>query len=65
MPRYPEYGDDEFSLMVDPVTGRVALVCPARIISFEDVTFIKPNPECYLLALSRSSVSPFNSIAFE
>ena len=37
MRRYPEYGDDEFSLMVDPFTGRVALVCPAPIITFEDV----------------------------
>ena len=37
MPKYPEYGDDDFSLMVDPFTGRVALVCPAPIIAFDDI----------------------------
>jgi len=37
MPRYPEYGDDDFSLMVDPFTGRVALVCPAPIIAFDSI----------------------------
>ena len=38
MPKFPEYGDGDFSLMVDPFTGRVALVCPAPIISFEDIS---------------------------
>ena len=38
MPRYPEYGDDDFSLMVDPFTGRVALVCPAPIIAFDSIS---------------------------
>ena len=37
MPKYPEYGDEDFSLMVDPFTGRVALVCPAPIIAFDDL----------------------------
>ena len=38
MPRHPEYGEDEdFSLMVDPFTGRVALVCPAPIIAFDNI----------------------------
>ena len=37
MPKYPEYGDDDFSLMVDPFTGRVALVCPAPIIAFDTI----------------------------
>ena len=37
MSRYPEYGDDDFSLMVDPFTGRVALVCPAPIIAFDNL----------------------------
>ena len=37
MPKYPEYGDDDFSLMVDPFTGRVALVCPAPIIAFDNI----------------------------
>ena len=38
MPRYPEYGDDDFSLMVDPFSGRVALVCPAPIIAFDTLS---------------------------
>jgi hypothetical protein len=38
MPKYPEYGDDDFSLMVDPFTGRVALVCPAPIIAFDNIS---------------------------
>ena len=37
MPKYPDYGEDDFSLMVDPFTGRVALVCPAPIIAIEDI----------------------------
>ena len=37
MAKHPEYSDDDFSLMVDPFTGRVALVCPAPIIAFEDI----------------------------
>ena len=37
MPRYPEYGDDDFSLMVDPFSGRVALICPAPIIAFDSI----------------------------
>ena len=37
MPKYPDYGEGEFSLMVDPFTGRVGLICPAPIISFEDI----------------------------
>jgi len=38
MPKNPEYGEDEdFSLMVDPFTGRVALVCPAPIIAFDNI----------------------------
>jgi hypothetical protein len=37
MPRYPEHGDDDFSLMVDPFTGRVALMCPAPIIAFDSI----------------------------
>ena len=32
-----ETNGDDFSLMVDPVTGRVALVCPAPTVAFEDV----------------------------
>ena len=37
MAKYPDYGEGEFSLMVDPFTGRVGLICPAPIISFEDI----------------------------
>ena len=32
-----EPNGDDFSLMVDPVTGRLALVCPAPTVAFEDV----------------------------
>ena len=32
-----ETNGDDFSLMVDPVTGRLALVCPALTVAFEDV----------------------------
>ena len=28
---------DDFSLMVDPTTGRLALVCPALMCEFEDI----------------------------
>ena len=32
-----ETNGDDFSLMVDPVTGRLALVCPAPTVAFEDI----------------------------
>ena len=34
MAKYPDYGEGDFSLMVDPFTGRVGLICPAPIITF-------------------------------
>jgi len=37
MSKFPEYGEGDFSLMVDPFTGRVALICPAPIIAFDDI----------------------------
>ena len=37
MPIFPEFHEDDFSVMVDPFNGRVALICPAPIIQFEDV----------------------------
>ena len=36
MPLFPEFHEDEFSVMVDPFTGRVALICPAPIMTFTD-----------------------------
>jgi len=50
MAMFPEFHEDDFSVMVDPHTGRVALICPAPIITFDD------NKEfrgwlCYLLEL--------------
>jgi len=35
MPIFPEFHEDDFSCMVDPFTGRVALICPAPIITFD------------------------------
>ena len=32
-----ETDGDDFSLMVDPTTGRLALVCPAPMCEFEDI----------------------------
>ena len=38
MPLFPEeFHEDEFSAMVDPLTGRIALICPAPIMTFNDV----------------------------
>ena len=37
MARHPDDNEDDFSLMVDPFTGRVALICPAPIIAFDDI----------------------------
>ena len=37
MSRHPDDSEDDFSLMVDPFTGRVALICPAPIIAFDDI----------------------------
>tara|TARA_R110002020_G_scaffold347726_8_gene561419 strand:+ start:2312 stop:2659 length:348 start_codon:yes stop_codon:yes gene_type:complete len=38
MPKHPDFSEeDDFSLMVDPFTKRVALVCPAPIIAFESL----------------------------
>ena len=34
---FPDVHGDEFSVMVDPFTGRIALICPAPIITFDDV----------------------------
>jgi len=36
MPLFPEFNEDEFSVMVDPFTGRIALICPAPIMTFAD-----------------------------
>ena len=36
MSLFPELHGDEFSVMVDPFTGRIALICPAPIITFDD-----------------------------
>ena len=50
MAMFPEFHEDDFSVMVDPHTGRVALICPAPIITFDDSkefsTWL-----CYLLEL--------------
>ena len=37
MSLFPDVNGDEFSVMVDPFTGRIALICPAPIITFDDV----------------------------
>ena len=38
MPKHPDFSEeDDFSIMVDPFTKRVALVCPAPIIAFENL----------------------------
>ena len=41
MSLFPECHENEFSVMVDPFTGRVALICPAPIMTFEDVNEFK------------------------
>ena len=37
MSLFPDVHGDEFSVMVDPFTGRIALICPAPIMTFDDV----------------------------
>lgn len=41
MSLFPDVHGDEFSVMVDPFTGRIALICPAPIITFDDVNEFK------------------------
>ena len=41
MPIFPEFHEEDFSVMVDPFTGKVALICPAPIITFDDVEEFK------------------------
>ena len=37
MSLFPDVHGDEFSVMVDPFTGKIALICPAPIMTFDDV----------------------------
>jgi hypothetical protein len=50
MAMFPEFHEDDFSVMVDPHTGRVALICPAPIITFDDAKEFS-GWLCYLLEL--------------
>ena len=57
MAKYPEYGEGDFSLMVDPFTGRVGLICPAPIISFEDIGEFSEWVHSFLEAIPQLSLA--------
>ena len=50
MAMFPEFHEDDFSVMVDPTTGQVALICPAPKIQLDDVKEFRGGL-CYLLEL--------------
>jgi len=50
MSLFPEFHEDDFSVMVDPNNGRVALICPAPIITFDDISEFR-GWLCYLLEM--------------
>ena len=50
MAMFPEFHEDDFSVMGDPTTGRIALICPAPIITFDDAKEFS-GWLCYLLEL--------------
>ena len=37
MPMFPEFNEDAFSVMVDPQTGRITLISPAPIVTFDNI----------------------------
>jgi hypothetical protein len=50
MPMFPEFNEDAFSVMVDPQTGRITLISPAPIVTFDNIDEYR-GWLCYLLEL--------------